>query len=515
MCFEFECGCVRTSTMDSLVLALVLVVVAIAAHYLKRRKLIIAMDKIPGPPAYPIIGNVMDLYNANFNMTAAVKKWTDAHGDLFRIWMGAHAFVVLSKPEDLEILLSSTKHIEKAEMYGQLVPWIGTGLLTSTGKKWHTRRKLITPTFHFRILDQFMEVFNRNGNIMVQKMLAAKQTINVHSLITLCTLDIICETAMGTKVEAQNDSTSPYVKAVHNAVVSFHHRTMKPWLQPDAIFYASTDGRTFNKALQVLHKYTQEVIESRRRERESRRKNSVHNADDDLGMKKREALLDQLLDANESAANLADSDIQEEVDTFMFEGHDTTAAAISFLLYCVAANPDVQQKLADEMHEIFGDSDRPATSQDVQNMKYAERVVKETLRLYPSVPLFARFMREDLEISGGYVIPAGANVTISCFQMGRNGNVWPDPEKFDPDRFLAENIATRHPYSYVPFSAGPRNCIGQKFAMMEMKSTLSKVVRHCKLSLPAPNYSPRVEGQVILKAPEGVMLNVSPRAAAA
>lgn len=500
--------------MDSLVLALVLVVVALAAHHLKRRKLIIAIDKFPGPPSYPIVGNVVDLYNANFNMTAAVEKWTATYGNVFRIWMGAHAFVVVSKPEDLEILLSSTKHIEKAELYGLLVPWIGTGLLTSTGKKWHTRRKLITPTFHFRILDQFVEVFNRNSTLMVQKMLAAKETINVHSLITLCTLDIICETAMGTKVEAQNDSSSPYVKAVHNALISFHQRTMKPWLQPDTLFYATTDGRTFNKAVKVLHKYTQEVIESRRRERESRRKDCIQT-DDDLGMKKREALLDQLLDANESAANLADSDIREEVDTFMFEGHDTTAAAISFLLWAVAANPDVQQKLADEMSEIFGDSDRPATSQDLQNMKYAERVVKETLRLYPSVPLFARFMREDLEITGGYVIPAGANVTISCYQMGRNAAVWPDPEKFDPDRFLAENIATRHPFSYIPFSAGPRNCIGQKFAMMEMKSTLSKVVRYCTLSLPSPGYRPHVEGQVILRAPDGVLLNVAPRAAAA
>lgn len=184
------------------------------------------------------------------------------------------------------------------------------------------------------------------------------------------------------------------------------------------------------------------------------------------------------------------------------QGHDTTAAALSFIFYNVAAHPQVQDQLVEEMAHVFGDSDRPVTSQDLQNLKYTERVIKESLRLYPSVPLFARAVKEDLQVTGqdmqlavygqtspkftcnmakefpllrlrpihhipsalgGHVIPAGANVTISCFQMGRDPKIWQDPEKFDPDRFLPENSAGRHPYAYVPFSAGPRNCIGKPY----------------------------------------------------
>ncbi|KAK3923209.1 Cytochrome P450 4C1 [Frankliniella fusca] len=500
--------------MDSLMLALVLVALAIFARYVKRKHLVDTLDKMPGPPGYPLIGNTLDLYNFKFNLTNAVESWTRDYGEIFRIWLGNVPFVVVSKPEDLEILLSSSKHIEKSELYALLNPWIGEGLLTSTGKKWHTRRKLLTPTFHFRILDQFVEVFNRSGDLFVKKLLENKEAVNVHSLLTLCTLDIICETAMGTKVEAQNDSKSPYVTAVHDAVTSFHQRTMKPWLHLDAIWKMSHDGKAFNSALKVLHKYTNDVISNRKKERESRRKTSL-KSDEDLGMKKREAFLDQLLDASDSGADLTDADIREEVDTFMFEGHDTTAAALSFILYNVAAHPEVQDRLHEEMQDIFGDSDRPATSQDIQNMKYTERVIKESLRLYPSVPLFARTMREDLPVTGGYVLPAGANVTVSCFQMGRNPKHWPEPEKFDPDRFLTENSSGRHPYAYIPFSAGPRNCIGQKFAMMEMKSALSKVSRSCVLSLRSSGYKPRVEGQVILRAPEGVYLKAAPRRAMA
>ncbi|XP_034240993.1 cytochrome P450 4C1-like [Thrips palmi] len=502
--------------MDPVMLGLVLMALAFAANLFNRRlKWTKAVNLIPGPPAMPILGNSWDLlWTFKANQTQAFDFWTKTYGDIFRVWIGHNnAIVILSKPEDIEILLSSNKHIEKSRAYRQIETWIGQGLLTSRGQKWHSRRKMITPTFHFRILDQFVEVFNRNSHILVDKLLSTNgKTIPIHSFVALCTLDIICETAMGTNVDAQKNSTSSYVTAVNDATVSFHNRSMKPWLSREVMFNASADGKTFNAALKILHKYTREVIENRRRERDARRRSSLSVSEKDLGFKKRTAFLDQLLQAKDpEGIPLRDSDIQEEVDTFMFEGHDTTAAALSFIFYNVAANPKVQESLVEEMDQIFGDSDRAATSQDLQTMKYTERVIKETLRMYPSVPLFARAIKEDLPVTGGYVIPAGSNVTISCFQMGRNPDVWPEPEKFDPDRFLPENTARRHPYAYVPFSAGPRNCIGQKFAMLEMKSTVSRVIRRCTLSLPSPGYKLEVQGRLILKSTDGVLLKVSPR----
>ncbi|XP_034241693.1 cytochrome P450 4V2-like isoform X2 [Thrips palmi] len=264
------------------------------------------------------------------------------------------------------------------------------------------------------------------------------------------------------------------------------------------------------KELTSCERHIVQVIESRRQERQERRKGSVSISDKDLGLKRREAFLDLLLEASDSAgAALSDSD--EEVDTFMFGGHDTTAAAMSFIFYNLAANPEVQARLAEEVAEVFGASDGAVTSQDLAQLKYTERVIKESLRLYPSVPLFARRIDEELPITGGYVIPAGTGALIACYQMNRNPAFFPDPEKFDPDRFLPENCTGRHPYAYVPFSAGPRNCIGQKFGMLQMKSTVAKVVRHCVLSLPRPGYKPVVTGRVILRAEDGVQLKVSPR----
>lgn len=123
---------------------------------------------------------------------------------------------------------------------------------------------------------------------------------------------------------------------------------------------------------------------------------------------------------------------------------------------------DIQQKVVEELHGIFGDSDRPATFQDTLEMKYLERCLMETLRLFPPVPLIARQMKEDLKLaSGDYIVPAGATVAVATFKLHRNEKIYPNPTKFNPDNFLPERQANRHYYAFVPFSAGPRSCVGK------------------------------------------------------
>ena len=146
----------------------------------------------------------------------------------------------------------------------------------------------------------------------------------------------------------------------------------------------------------------------------------------------------------------------------IFLGHDTTATNMTFSLFLMASHPEIQKRCQDELYTIFGeDTSRPATSQDLANMKYIEMCLKEGLRLYQSVPIMSRTLGEDVIIDGNN-IPAGTNVFLVPALLHRDPKLYPDPDTFDPERFLPENCAKRHPYAYVPFSAGPRNCIGQK-----------------------------------------------------
>ena len=131
----------------------------------------------------------------------------------------------------------------------------------------------------------------------------------------------------------------------------------------------------------------------------------------------------------------------------------------------IALHPEVQDKIYEEIQEVLGaDKSKIATMQELNKMNYLERVIKESLRLYPSVAVVSRKLNEDLQL-GPYLIPRNCMVTVQIFMLHRDERFFPDPEKFDPDRFLPENLENRHPYCFVPFSAGMRNCIGQKYAV--------------------------------------------------
>lgn len=153
------------------------------------------------------------------------------------------------------------------------------------------------------------------------------------------------------------------------------------------------------------------------------------------------------------------------------------------------------------------------TFADIQEMKYLEKVIKEAQRLFPSVPLIARELFEDLELPGGYLVPKGTNFTLNIYSLHRDPKIWgSDPEKFDPEHFSPDAIQKRNPYCYVPFSAGARNCIGQKYAMLELKATLGKILRRFKLA-PSPYEKDKVElaAELVLISTTGFHIRIESR----
>nr|XP_053638811.1 cytochrome P450 4c3-like [Cherax quadricarinatus] len=195
----------------------------------------------------------------------------------------------------------------------------------------------------------------------------------------------------------------------------------------------------------------------------------------------------------------------------MFEGHDTTAAAINWSLYLIGCYPEIQARVDEELRSIFGDSDRPVTMADLREMKYTENCIKEALRLFPSVPILARELKEEAVIDN-YRIPVGTTVIVVTYCLHRDPEQFPKPEVFDPDRFLPENVSKRHPYSYIPFSAGPRNCIGQKFALMEEKILVSNILRKYRVESVTRREDLRILGELILRPENGNILKLTPRA---
>lgn len=369
--------------------------------------------------------------------------------------------------------MTSTKHINKSTGYYPLLPWLGTGLIVSGGEKWHKDRKLLTPAFHFKILDQFNPLINKHALILCGKI---ETTLNFRmtncvSVLSSCALDTICETSMGVNMQTQTSGENAFSQSFIEFNKLAMIRILNTVLNKSDWLYAITpDGRRSKRMIGNMHEFTEKIIVQRKMEIASMSRS------DAPATKKLRSLLDLMLDMHLNGDSFTLKDIQFQLDNFAFAGHDTVSNALGFILICLANYSAVQQRVRVEMNEVISDDATDISSEHLSKFPYLDMVIKETLRLYTPVPFTGRHLHEDFKI-GGHVIPKGTDIWLNYFALHRNPDHWTDPEKFDPERFSTENSTGRHPFAFVPFSGGLRNCIGQRYAKAFMKITIAQIVR--------------------------------------
>ncbi|KAL3266632.1 hypothetical protein HHI36_010795 [Cryptolaemus montrouzieri] len=523
-------------------------------------------QKIPGPPFVPLFGNALQIFSGEYRSASGIMSIVldnygkyRKQGNIFRAFLGPKLYIGLADPRDIELILGGNTHLEKSKEYSLFEPWLGDGLLINSGDKWKTHRKMIAPTFHHSILKTFVPVFNKNSEAVIKKFeQKLGQTIDVHDYMSGVTVDILLQTAMGIHRD-ENDKTNvgfEYAKAVMDMCNILHQRHFKFWLRPDFIFNLTSFAKLQKKLLNIIHSLTLKILEIKKGEYLTRKKEGKislyqeavrdteftehgnnkkffsedvavnfgsklrddldDNDENDVGEKKRLAFLDFMIEASHMEGNnLSDEDIKNEVDTIMFEGHDTTAAGSSFVLCMLGVHQDIQSKVVKELNSIFKGSNRPVTYNDTLEMKYLERVILETLRLYPPVPLIARKVEKEIKlVSADYILPKGVTVIIGQFITHRLEEYYPNPLKFDPDNFLPERCQQRHYYSFIPFSAGPRSCVGRKYAMLKLKILLANIIRKFKIISEVPEKDFKLQADIILKRADGFGLKLERRVSA-
>ncbi|KAJ8913516.1 hypothetical protein NQ315_017066 [Exocentrus adspersus] len=473
-------------------------------NFYKTRRQLAWMKEVPG---WPLLGCIAE-FGDNTRVISDFQRLINQHGKLLHLDFLMDPNIVATDYDFVEYILSKQDVLDKALDYRYLHKWLGTGLLTSDGPKWKKRRRMATPAFHFSVLEQFIEVFERNLEILISELEKEvdKDSMDIYPYINLYTMDVICETSMGVSVNAQKDKKSNYVKNVKEMCRIFLERAFALFKSNDYLYVLFPDFYKELKTVKALHNVTDSVINARKKELELLSKEEIREDKDDVGRKKKMAFLDILLKSTIDGEPLSKEDIREEVDTFMFEGHDTVSSALSFTLYLLAMHLDVQKKAVEEQRYIFESNiHRNSTYIDLQAMKYLELVIKEALRLYPPVPMFGRHTNQEVQFKGN-VIPKGININIFCYGILRDPDNFVDPDKFDPERF--EHSDGTRPYAFIPFSAGPRNCIGQKFAMLELKSTLSKILRNFELLPAVPEHKIVLVSEAVLKSRNGVRIRL-------
>ncbi|XP_069135494.1 cytochrome P450 4A25-like [Argopecten irradians] len=407
-------------------------------------------------------------------------------------------------PDTVKILLKSSepKNKQKGGGYFTLLPWLGDGLLISDGKKWERNRRLLTPAFHFDVLKPYVPIYNEVFNIFLDKLDEASsngKSIEIYHRVGLATLDTLLRCALSYEDNVQGQGTKhPYVNAVRILTNISLKRIMEPWLHPDIIFKMSSWGREYYKCAKYVHEFDERVIKER--------KLSLA-ADTTVLTKRRRDFLDILLTArDENGQGLTDREVRDEVDTFLFEGHDTTASSLSWAIYSLSKNQEEQQKVYEEVRKVLGDKTEVEWS-DIKEFSRLTLFLKESMRMFSPVPSVGRITTKEIDLDG-LKVPANMEIYVLIHALNKREDIWGDPENFRPDRFV--NDPEKDPYSYVPFSAGPRNCIGQHFALDEQKVALAKLVQRYKV-LPDTEQEPEVELDLVLRSSNGMHIKLEKR----
>ncbi|XP_068612686.1 cytochrome P450 4F3 [Brachionichthys hirsutus] len=429
---------------------------------------------------------------------------------LVRVFHPDYVKPLLTAPADITV---------KDELvYGHLRPWLGQSLLLSSGEAWSRKRRLLTPAFHFDVLRSHVETFNSSADTMHVKwrrMAAADgPDIEMFHHVTLMTLDSLLKCAFSYDSNCQQ-SASDYVSAIvelSDLIMDRRYRMFHHW---DWIYWKTSQGRRFKEALSIVHRFTRDVVEKRRASIGRETKNDCDTAP----QRKKDFVDILLMSKDEEGHGIADEEIQAEANTFMFAGHDTTASAICWTLYNLANHDHYQEKCRQEVADLMqGREAHEIQWEDLSQLPFTTMCVRESLRLHAPVQAVTRTYTRDMELPGGRTVPKGAICLVSIYGTHHNPDVWANPHEFNPLRFDPANKSSLASHAFIPFSSGPRNCIGQKFALAELRVVVALTLLRFRLS---PGANPELRSgsggvrrlpHLVLRVEGGLWLQVEPLA---
>jgi len=420
---------------------------------------------MPPGPAEPV-----DLAEIRADPLGFLRALTDRYGDVVRHETDGRVVITLNRPEHARHVLRHRDRIYAKrgtpddEM---LTPLLGRGLLTSDGETWKRQRRITQPSFEKRRIDALGDLIVEETDALVDRWLAsAGETVRLDHDLSSLTLAVVARAILGSDVTGMGARFGEAIDTVNRFMG--HYDPLLPGAEGERA------RAEFGNALRFLDSLVALLVQGRRA--------SGEEPDD---------LLSALL-----AGGFGDREIRDQVLTMLMAGHETTAKALSWTSYLLDRHPGVADRLD---AELARDPETPFTLQ----------VVQEAMRLYPPVWLISRMATAD-DALGGHEVPEGALVCISPYLLHRHRDFWDEPEAFDPDRFADGRADGRPEFAYMPFSGGPRRCIGERFALLEARLALARIRRRVRIRLD-PGHPVEPEALVTLRPKHGLLATVAPR----
>ncbi|XP_010374099.2 cytochrome P450 3A5 isoform X1 [Rhinopithecus roxellana] len=373
-------------------------------------------------------------------------------------------------------------------------------------EEWKRIRSLLSPTFTSGKLKEMFPIIAQYGDVLVRNLRREAEKgkpVTLKDIFGAYSMDVITGTSFGVNIDSLNNPKDPFVESIKKFLKFdildplFLSIVLFPFLTP--AFEALNVSLFPKDAMNFLSKSVNRMKKSRLNDKQKHRVDFLQLMIDSQNSKE-----------IESHKALSDQELVAQSIIFIFAGYETTSSVLSFTIYELATHPDVQQKLQKEIDAVLPNK-APATYDAMVQMEYLDMVVNETLRLFPIAIRLERVCKKDVEINGVF-IPKGAMVVIPTYALHHDPKYWTEPEEFRPERFSKKNKDSIDPYIYTPFGTGPRNCIGMRFALMNMKLALIKVLQNFSFKPCKETQIPlKLGNQGLLQSEKPIVLKVESR----
>uniref|UniRef100_UPI00358F15FF cytochrome P450 3A9-like n=1 Tax=Myxine glutinosa TaxID=7769 RepID=UPI00358F15FF len=454
---------------------------------------------VPGPMPIPFFGNLLHYRQGRAQLD---EKCHERYGNIWGIYEGRIPMLMVTDLEIVKIVLVKEFYTHftnrrNLKMNGIL----DEALSVVEDDTWKRIRSILSPTFSTGKLKEMVPIIKYYTNALVEHLRKREsQTLEIKKIFGSFSMDVITSAAFSTQVDSLNNENDPFIHNVNKLMKFsfFSPISLLIFLFPVTIPVL----RFFNFHMlssSVLHFFNTNLQRMKKARMEGKHLDRV-----DFFQMMIDVQISETVKNEQGAAipykSLSDNEIQAQAMIFILAGTDTTANTLSYVAYNLAVHPDIQRKLQNEIDKAFPDKSE-LTYEGVMGLPYLDMVISETLRMFPIAARAHRVCKKSTEL-GGLHVPRGMIIGVPLFALQRDPSVWPEPEEFRPERFTKEAKEGRNPYAYLPFGAGPRNCIGMRFALMHMKMGLVALLREFNIRTTPETEIPLEIGSGVLLSPK-------------
>ncbi|RIA80803.1 cytochrome P450 [Glomus cerebriforme] len=469
-------------------------------NYHRKHKILLGRE-VPKIPFIPVLWSVLTGPHVDVleiipdkYYEAGIYKARLGANDYYTIISADFARTILNEPEDIAPKYQFSSELPVLKFYGN-------GIVFSNGEKWRTHRKLSNPAFNRALSPHVMGDVVLNTFRYLQNDI--HKPVDIYELLQRITIEVLGQVAFGYSFGTLKSKELPDIVRKYKSIIN-HVESYPSYVFPFLNKLPTKRNRIFNAEIKDFDKFIFEIIDLKKIELAKRKK---------LNEKKKlnnEELLVSMLEASEQEnINIGPQDLRDNMANFFSAGNDTTSMAVSSSIYHLAKYPEMQERARKEVIKALGNEVKIPTAEKLKEMKYVNAIIKESLRKYPA-PMTYRQLQKPTKL-GEYVLPENSIVKVSNYGVHHDPKHWDDPYKFDPERWLTNE--KRHQFSYIPFSIGPRNCIGQNFSIMEQRIILVMFLLKYEWSLPENSIHKEelVLGPAFLFRPKNLEINFRER----